>query len=243
MQMCACKKTVFLQLGATVFPNVCSPDEEPLEKKFKEELVRVNYPILRRRGFQIFPPIIQIKEEKGGILTVKGFNKSSRAENFVTNAFFKAFSQLETKGLMIPHYHSSSFLQPFIKKAKDQRESFTTDDVPLTEYEQKLSEALAMKEDLAMLSFLSVILCLDSDLSHKVYSKELQQRCHETDIVTVLEKEEVFLVIETKSCEETKSSEGNKLLNALKKASTQLKKRREDFLAFHKDILCDSFGL
>ena len=50
---------------------------------------------------------------------------SDHAENITTETFYSLFSNQETQGFMIQSYHSESYLQPLINKAKKQRENIS----------------------------------------------------------------------------------------------------------------------
>ena len=107
---------------------------------------------------------------------------------------------------MISNYHSSNYLQPHKMKAKKQRRNLGVKFKSLTEFEHKICQAYFI---------------FHKDLSYSFYKEELEKRHFETDILIVLRRLKLLCVIETKS------TEANTVINALKSAANQHKKRRQ----------------
>ena len=141
------------------------------------------------------------------------------AESAVSVAFESVFSC--RRGFMIQNYHPETYLQPLIDNAKKQRKEF--------EKKGKLREP-------QQLSPLQEKICqaLCSPAKNIVdYNRELADRNRETDNVIVLEKEKLFMVVETKS--RVKNQE--KCINTLKPACEKQLKRKQFFMGNHQDIM------
>ena len=136
------------------------------------------------------------------------------AESAVSVAFESVFSG--RRGFMIQNYHPETYLQPLIDKAKKQRKQFGRKSSRLSPLQEKLCQAISSPAQ-----------------NIEDFNKELEDRNRETDNVIVLEKEKLFIVVETKS--RTKNLE--KCINTLKPACEKQKKRRQYFMGNHQNIM------
>ena len=87
---------------------------------------------------------------------------------------------------MIQNYHPETYLQPLIDKSKKQRKEFVKkgkiEPNKLSPLQEKLCQAIS-----------SPVKNIED------FNKEIEDRNRETDNVIVLEKEKLFIVVETKS--------------------------------------------
>ena len=140
------------------------------------------------------------------------------AESAVSVAFESVFSG--RRGFMIQNYHPETYLQPLIDKAKKQRKEFVKkgkiEPNQLSPLQDKLCQAISSPAQ-----------------NIEDFNKELEDRNRETDNVVVLEKEKLFIVVETKS----RAKNLEKCINTLKPACEKQKKRRQYFMGSNQNIM------
>jgi len=142
-----------------------------------------------------------------------------QAESAVSLAFQSFFS--DRRGFISQNYHPETYLQPLVDKAKKQRED-------LVHRKQIERNQLSTLQEKVCQAISSV-----GPHNKETYTHELGDRNRETDNIIVLEKEKLFLVLETKS----RVKDQEKMMNTLKPAARNQMKRKQYFMGNHQDIL------